>query len=276
MKRQITATYISQEEADKLEKELEFSKYVSESVILPRAKRDKVGYLFATGPMAGPLREGEVAYIPTLALLRDFLSEVYKVHVFVYPMFGDKLGYDSWELAGCKYHIADEDEYGLVFLTYDDLNEWLVSGKYLVDDTWAAEEEDRERREDIFPTYEIALREGLKVAMLMITREDQYKTWKELWRKRKKEFDEAEERLPNAIWFQTPDGDATRRLLLEKDGDHYKRGDTWAKIKLENGQWFVTESSSPRLVGHIVQVLYGEKSVAWARETFKKWWKEEA
>ena len=275
MRRQITNSYVSQEMAEILERELEFSKYISNSIPLPRLKPGKWGTTI-TDPVAGPLVDDEIAYLPTAPLVRDFLSSVYKVHVFVYPMFGDKLGYDSWEFTGCRYYIGEEDEYGLLFLTYDDLNEWLVSSKYLVNDTWSGEESDKDARSQIYPSHELALLEGLRIALSMVVDKDQYKTWKALRQKRKEEFDQANPKeLPDAIWFQTPGGSAARELLLLKDGDVFRSGDTWAKVTLEGGHWFVTESNSPRLISHMAIGITGEKDVEWAKETFKKWWKRD-
>lgn len=251
MKRYITEQYLPFELAEILEEKLEFSSTVSPNIPMPRY--DKYGCILE--PKIGPLEDGHY-YCPPLSIVQTWLREIYHVHVEATISFGEKLGYDSWEVLGYRPFIGEEDESGLVFLEYDDLDMWRQSYKYCTlkfgEEYWIAS------GSLINKSYSLCLLEALEDAILMLTREGVHEMWKSLRLKRRETFIEDNLSFSPYIWFQSYYGDCHSLMALDSKVDEttavYKSCldcEDKASVLLEYkfGDYIVSEASIPVYIG---------------------------
>lgn len=92
-------------------------------------------------------KDSIVTWIDLDRTLRAF----YGMEVFIYPLFGDKVGYDTWETLGYYSWCGVKSKRGY-FLTNEDLDPYAVAGR--IREGWPSPK--------LFQTYEEAWIEGLK------------------------------------------------------------------------------------------------------------------
>lgn len=86
-------------------------------------------------------RSNEVIICPPDSLVSRFLLEVYNIFLEITSSFGDKVGYDMFEVIGYTYQI-NVIEKGACYLEYDD-NKFFLSSKYCnnrIEEDYYAEE----------------------------------------------------------------------------------------------------------------------------------------
>lgn len=176
----ITEKYVDYKTAVALE-ELEIKKYVSKQIAMPRYNRS--GCIWSPTTLEIP-SDGYDILCPPISLVREFLAEVYGVEIFVNPVFGEKRGYDSYEVLGYSPEVQWRDEYGLFYLTNEDFNKMRmaeVEGDFH-GEFWKAQ------MNQLSGTYEDALYDGVVSAVQAVTREDLYQKWIALFEKRKADY----------------------------------------------------------------------------------------
>lgn len=251
--------YLGYSDAVVLEK-LGFSKYVSRHIPLLRYDKSKC----LVGFKEGPLDEGHI-YCPSLSLVQSFLREVYRVHIAVHPMFGEKKGYDSWEVVGYRFFIGEENEYGLCYLNNDDLDEWIKSYKFCNHDSFHEEFWDQVWV-DINKDYDLCFQEAIKCALEMLGNSDAWHTWRDLRRKRLEEaVVDPDPELPKYVWFQSGVGYEVWGLMELGDDGTYRTYCTDVespeslRLEFKFGEWIVMEASHNSFLGCRPIVVKNEK-----------------
>lgn len=257
MKQVITETYVDFETAKALDR-LGFNKVVSKNICMPWYTQH--GFLIKYDQDLTNFQPSTLPLIPapSIGVVLKWLRVVYRAILIPTPIFGNKIGYDTWEVLGWRIEDHVMTEENGIMLTYSDFNNEMLSSKYannpndmngeLVQEEWL-----EELRSNPELALKIAIRERVEWIEKMISTGNTY--WAKDLEERKKEFEEkkAVHEFPEYVLFHSFSGNPhslfKKATALEDNLVLYKgyllKGDkdTECKISIMFGELRVVDSN---------------------------------